>query len=175
MRSRSIDIKPRKCILKMDPDCAVCHAPANMACNCEARSLEVAVEQAENRMMQSVYDEIRSWVRLHAQDYILEYFKQLTERRKAAHAEHLDNLTSHAYYHYRAPPHPNEIAAAQATLKRGIDEDWRSSVQRYPEVLEYFYSLVSLSLPPDSDPSIKDPPLSAPSGGSRKAQRRSTQ
>ncbi|KAH7031223.1 uncharacterized protein B0I36DRAFT_362944 [Microdochium trichocladiopsis] len=158
----------------MDPDCAVCHAPASMACNCEARSLEVAVEQAETKMMQSVYDDVRNWVRLHAQDYILEYFKLLTERRKAAHAEHLDNLTSHAYYHYRAPPHPNEIASAQATLKRGIDEDWRASVQRYPEVLEYFYSLVTLSLPPDSDPSVKDPPLSA-LNGSRKAQRRSTQ
>ncbi|KAJ1333503.1 hypothetical protein MN608_03494 [Microdochium nivale] len=171
---REIDLKPHQCILKMDPDCAVCHAPATMACNCEAQSLEVAVEQAENRMMQSIYDEIRSWVRLHAQDYILEYFKLLTERRKTAHAEHLDNLTSHAYYHYRAPPHPNEIAAAQATLKRGIDDDWRASVQRYPEVLEYFYSLVTLTLPPDSDQSIKEPPLSA-LNGNRKVQRRSIQ
>lgn len=111
---------------------------------------------------------------MHAQDHILECFKVLTERRKAAHAEHLDNLTSHAYYHYRAPPHPNEIASAQATLKRGIDDDWRASVQRYPEVLEYFYSLVTLTLPPDSDPSIKNPPLSAPTS-SRKAQRRSIQ
>lgn len=82
-----------------------------------------------------------SWVRAHAQDYILEYFRLLTDRRKQAHTAHLDRITSHAYHFYQAPPHPNEIAAAQAALKRGIDEDWQASVQRYPEVLEYFYSL----------------------------------
>lgn len=122
-------------------------------------------------MMQSVYNDIRTWVRAHAQDYILEYFRLLTERRKAAHTSHIERLTAHAYHYYHAPPHPNEIAAAQATLKRGIDEDWQSSVQRYPEVLEYFYSLVELTLPPDNEPAVKDPPLSALSG-SRKVSRR---
>ena len=110
-------------------------------------------------------------MRAHAQDYILEYFRLLTERRKTAHTAHLDRITAHAYHYYHAPPHPNEIAAAQAQLKRGIDEDWQASVQRYPEVLEYFYSLVELTLPDDNEPAVKDPPLSALSG-SRKASRR---
>ncbi|KAI0840871.1 hypothetical protein F5Y06DRAFT_261949 [Hypoxylon sp. FL0890] len=167
------DHKQRKAIIRMDPDCAICHAPASLACDCEAKGLEIAVEQAEARMMQSVYNDIRSWVRAHAQDYILEYFRLLTERRKAAHSSHLERLTAHAYHYYHAPPHPNEIAQAQATLKRGIDEDWQSSVQRYPEVLEYFYSLVELTLPPDDEPAVKDPPLSALSG-SRKVSRRGT-
>lgn len=113
----------------------------------------------------------RSWVRAHAQDYILEYFRLLTERRKAAHAAHLDRINRHAFHYFHAPPHPNEIVAAQAQLKRGIDEDWQASVQRYPEVLEYFYSLVELTLPDDNEPAVKDPPLSALSG-SRKAGRR---
>ncbi len=43
----------------MDPDCAICHAPATMACDCEAKGLEVAVRQAEARMMQSIYNDIR--------------------------------------------------------------------------------------------------------------------
>ena len=110
-------------------------------------------------------------MRAHAQDYILEYFRLLTERRKTAHTSHLDRITAHAYHYYHAPPHPNEIAAAQAQLKRGIDEDWQASVQRYPEVLEYFYSLVELTLPDDDEAAVKDPPLSALSG-SRKAGRR---
>ncbi|KAK0714594.1 hypothetical protein B0H67DRAFT_644440 [Lasiosphaeris hirsuta] len=155
----------------MDPDCAICHAPATLACDCEAKGLEVAVRQAEARMMQSIYNDIRSWVRAHAQDYILEYFRLLTERRKTAHTAHLDRITAHAYHYYHAPPHPNEISAAQAQLKRGIDEDWQASVQRYPEVLEYFYSLVELTLPDDNEAAVKDPPLSALSG-SRKAGRR---
>lgn len=184
----------RKGVIRMDPDCAICHAPASMACECEAKGLEVAVRQAEARMMQSIYNDIRSvvppfppptnrhpdadsfhssWVRAHAQDYILEYFRLLTERRKTAHAAHLDRITAHAYHYYHSQPHPNEINAAQAQLKRGIDEDWQASVQRYPEVLEYFYSLVELTLPDDNEPAVKDPPLSALQG-SRKAARRGT-
>jgi hypothetical protein len=113
----------------------------------------------------------RTWVRAHAQDFILEYFRIQTERRKSQHSADLERITAQAYHYYHAPPHPNEIAAAQARLKRGIDEDWQSSVQRYPEVLEYFYGLVDLTLPDDNDPMVKDPPLSA-LGGSRKAGRR---
>ncbi|KAK2067724.1 hypothetical protein P8C59_001437 [Phyllachora maydis] len=122
--------------------------------------------------MQSVYNDIRNWVRAHAQDYILEYFRLLTDRRKAAHSAHLERISAHAFHYYHAPPHPNEISAAQAQLKRGIDEDWQASVQRYPEVLEYFYSLVDLTLPSDDDAKVKDPPLSALNGGARKAGRR---
>ncbi|QUC16865.1 uncharacterized protein UV8b_01106 [Ustilaginoidea virens] len=134
----------------------------------------MAIRQAEEHMMRSVYNDIRAWVRGHAQDYVLEYFRLLTERRKNAHSTHLDQITAHAFYHYNAPPHPNQIADAQATLKRGIDEDWQASVQRYPEVLEYFFSLVELTLPGDSEPAVKDPPLSA-LNGQRKATRRSAE
>ncbi|KAI1342377.1 hypothetical protein F5Y15DRAFT_302054 [Xylariaceae sp. FL0016] len=158
----------------MDPDCAICRAPANLGCDCEAKGLEIALKQAEARMMQSIYNDIRSWVRGHAQDYILEYFRLLTERRKDAHSQHLERLTQQAYHYYHAPPHPNEIAAAQATLKRGIDEDWQASVQRYPEVLEYFFSLVDLTLPPDDDSQVRDPPLSALSGSRKSGRRTST-
>ncbi|KAI0868842.1 hypothetical protein GGS24DRAFT_494242 [Hypoxylon argillaceum] len=166
--------KHRKSVIRMDPDCAICHAPATHACDCEAKGLEHAVQQAELRMMQSVYTEIRTWVRAHAQDYILEYFRLLTERRKSAHNQHIEQLTANAYHFYHAPPHPSELQAAQAALKRGIDEDWQSSVQRYPEVLEYFFGLVELNLPTEDDPAVKDPPLSAMNGAARKANRRNS-
>lgn len=91
----------------------------------------------------------------------------LTSRRKDAHASHLRRITERAAYYYHAPPHPTEIAAADAELKRGIDEDWKASVQRYPEVLEYFYGLVRLNLPREDDAAVKDPPLSA-LGGAKK-------
>lgn len=51
--------KPRKSVIRMDPDCAICKAPATTACGCEARGLETAVRQAEARMMQSIYNDIR--------------------------------------------------------------------------------------------------------------------
>ncbi|GJN66756.1 hypothetical protein PLIIFM63780_004224 [Purpureocillium lilacinum] len=173
MYTREPKEKPRrKSVIKMDPNCAICNAPATLACDCEAKGLEMAVRQAEDRMMRSIYSDIRSWVRAHAQDYVLEYFRLLAERRKNAHTAHLDQISAHAFYHYNAPPHPNQIADAQAMLKRGIDEDWQASVQRYPEVLEYYFGLVELTLPADDEPAVKDPPLSALNGGSRKAIRR---
>lgn len=46
-------------MVKMDPDCAICHAPATAACDCEAKGLETAIRQAEARMMQSIYQDIR--------------------------------------------------------------------------------------------------------------------
>lgn len=50
---------PLKTLDKMDPDCAICHAPATRACDCEANSLETAIRQAEARAMQSVFNELR--------------------------------------------------------------------------------------------------------------------
>lgn len=50
-----------KSVIKMDPDCAVCHLPADAACDCEAKGLDTAVKQAEAKVMNSIYSEIR-WV-----------------------------------------------------------------------------------------------------------------
>jgi hypothetical protein len=119
-------------------------------------------------MMDTHFAHIRGWVRGHAQDYILAYYDVLTTRRKEAHNQHINALTSHYARVYHTHPHPAELARADTALKRGIDEDWRASVQRYPEVLEYFYSLVEMTLPDDNDAAVRDPPLSALSGA-RKA------
>jgi hypothetical protein len=59
MYTRDYKPKSRKSVIRMDPDCAICHAPATLACDCEAKGLEVAVRQAEARMMQSIYNDIR--------------------------------------------------------------------------------------------------------------------
>lgn len=47
-------------------------------------------------------------------------------------------------------------------------------MQRYPEVLEYFYSLVEMSLPSDEDVAVRDPPLSALSGARKRHRERAT-
>lgn len=54
-----------------------------------------------------------------------------------------------------------QIQDAHAELKRGIDADWRSSVLRYPEVLDYFYSLVEVRIPDDRSPRVIEPPFAA--------------
>lgn len=114
----------------------------------------------------------RNWVRSHAQDYILNYFGMLRARRKDLHAANIQRITDRAWHFYRAQPHPSEIANADMELKRGIDEDWKASVQRYPAVLEYYYSLVDLSLPGDDEPHVLDPPMSALSGAKQRVRLR---
>ena len=59
MYNREYKHNTKKSLIRMDPDCAICHAPATLACDCEAKGLEVAVRQAESRMMQSIYNDIR--------------------------------------------------------------------------------------------------------------------
>ncbi|KAI1007753.1 hypothetical protein K3495_g483 [Podosphaera aphanis] len=143
----------------VDPDCAICSQPAAVNCMCEARGLDIAVKQAEQKMMTSVNLEIRSWVRIHARDHILAYFNMLKRRREEVHARNLNRLHDHAAYYYHRPPHPSDLALADAEHKRGVDEDWKLSVQRYPEVLEYFYGLVEFTLPSDDDPNVSDPQI----------------
>ena len=46
-------------LIRMDPDCAICHSAANLRCDCEAKALEQAITHAENQMMRSMYQDIR--------------------------------------------------------------------------------------------------------------------
>lgn len=45
-------------------------------------------------------------------------------------------------------------------LQRGIDDDWRTAVQRYPEVLDYFYSMVAWTVRGDCSPGQRGPTVS---------------
>lgn len=107
----------------------------------------------------------RDWVIRHAREHVLHRFEHLTATRKVAHATYLSSLPYYQIYmQYSGHPplHPvalaqlqAQISEAHAELKRGIDADWRASVLRYPEVLDYFFSLVEVRLevsePPGSD------------------------
>jgi hypothetical protein len=111
------------------------------------------------------------WVINHARHHIQVAFKRLTSIRQHAQTAYLNSLPHYDVYmrFSGAPPiHPmyiqqlqSQIAEAHAEFKRGIDLDWRASVLRYPEVLDYFYSLVELRLPGEADRSVVEPPFAA--------------
>jgi len=153
------------------PNCAICNAPAYPECPCEADRLQIAVKQAEARIMEDRLAEIRDWVINHARQHILNAFERLTSNRKGMHAAYLASLPNYEIYmRYSGHPpiHPmylsqlqTQIAEANAELKRGIDADWRASVLRYPEVLDYFYGLVDLRLPDDRSREVVEPPFAA--------------
>ncbi len=83
----------------------------------------------------------------------------------------IERITAHAYHYYHAPPHPNELAGAQEQLAKALSEDWRTSFQQYAHVVEYFYSLVELTLPDDRQPEIVTPAL----GSTEKSPKKRTQ
>jgi hypothetical protein len=107
----------------------------------------------------------------HSRQHILNQFERLGSTRKAAHSAYLASLPNYSIYmQYSGHPpiHPmyidnlqRQIAEAHAELKRGIDADWRASVLRYPEVLDYFYSLVELKLPSERSSRVVEPPFAA--------------
>jgi hypothetical protein len=85
-----------------------------------------------------------------------------------AYLASLPNYEVYVRFSGHPPIHPmyvatlqTQIAEANAELKRGIDADWRASVLRYPEVLDYFYSLVELKLPDERSPRVIEPPFAA--------------
>lgn len=114
---------------------------------------------------------VSEWVLAHARHHIQLAFQRLTTIRQHAQTAYLNSLPHYDVYmrFSGAPPiHPmliaqlqSQIAEAHAEFKRGIDLDWRASVLRYPEVLDYFYSLVEVSPPGDDDPRIMKPPFAA--------------
>lgn len=90
--------------------------------------------------------------------------------RQDDHSRHLNHLREQAaqYYGYAMVLPPQEVMKANDRLRAGLDECWKQSVNRYPEVLEYYYSLVQFELPSDKDPDVSDPSLSALAGASRR-------
>ncbi|KAH7135604.1 hypothetical protein B0J11DRAFT_547483 [Dendryphion nanum] len=153
------------------PNCAICNAPADPECPCESERLQIAVKQAEKRAMEGRLAEIRDWVVSHARQHILNAFLNLSSHRKQAHTAYLSSLPNYTVfmqYSGNPPIHPvyiaqlqTQIAEANSDLKRGIDADWRASVLRYPEVLDYFYSLIELRIPNDREQRVAEPPFAA--------------
>lgn len=107
----------------------------------------------------------------HARTHIQSAFQRLVGIRQTAQTAYLNSLPYYDVYmrFSGAPPiHPmcvqqlqSQIAEAHADFKRGVDLDWKASVLRYPEVLDYFYSLVVLKAPSDAHPGVVDPPFAA--------------
>ncbi|XXG96334.1 Arp2/3 complex subunit, actin nucleation center [Hypoxylon texense] len=149
----------RNSVIRMDPDCAICHAPASHACDCEAKALEIAIKQAESRMMPSVRNDLRTWVRNHAQNIVegdfLDYTRQIESRQRQRSA--------------------GEAAPGQEpSIREQVNAGWSTAVQSYPKALEYYYSLVQVGFPDDNDPAVRDPkPLNEPRGAGKAVRRRS--
>ena len=66
----------------------------------------------------------------------------------------------------------SEINRAQTTFQAGVDDDWRRSCLKYPEVLDYYFSLVEVGFPDDRDAIVSDPRFGGSINGTRKLKAR---
>lgn len=143
----------------IDPDCAICGAPGLDLCKCEGLELEAAVNRAEDIMLTSCLEQIREWVKLRARNFILGYYERLADHHETEYRERIIEIESCPAPYYNSPQFFEELDHEEAKLKFNINEAWKASVQRYPEVLKYFYSLVDISRPNDSDDCVTSPPI----------------
>ncbi len=72
---------------------------------------------------------------------------------------HLDQITAQCAYHYNGPPAPAMLARACEEYRHGVSEDWSRSVQKYPEILQYYFGLTEVNLPRDDALSVTNPPM----------------
>jgi hypothetical protein len=109
----------------------------------------------------------RHWALRHAREWIIHTFNQMVDVRKQQYEAHLATVPYfdlYKIYSGRPPisaPQMHQLrmsmSAAQNAYQRGIDEDWKNSLQRYPEVLDYYFNLVEFKLPGEKSVAVQEP------------------
>jgi hypothetical protein len=103
----------------------------------------------------------------HAKDQVLNMFHEMKQARYQAHISYLQTLPCYTIYQ-KFGGHPpldapqvhvlnQQISHAQAIFQAQVDDDWRRSCMRYPEILDYYFRLIAFQFPEDEDASITQP------------------
>ena len=75
------------------------------------------------------------------------------------HDQRLSDMHDQALYHGYVAMDPTLRAQEAGKLQHGLNEDWKSALLRYPDVLDHFYGQVRLDLPDDDDEELGGGPL----------------
>ncbi|CAF3570952.1 unnamed protein product [Fusarium graminearum] len=140
----------RLAVIRMDPDCAICRAPANMGCDCEAKGLDIAVKQAENKVIVPQAKEIRRWVR----DKVRKNFNYDKTTTDSAKKETESQCGGSSTNNDLRGINGGEVLDGPALYTSSGSNNGGLS-----EALDYYFGLVELRLPADNDPSVCNPPL----------------
>lgn len=164
-------------LAEVEPSCAICGGRQYPECPHESDSLQLALNQAIARW--AGMKKVREWVLDHARNEVMSIFQELKNARRQAHVAYLHTIPCFSLYqkfHGSPPVHPmqlqslqQQISHAQELYKSGVDEDWRRSCLKYPDVLDHFFNLVDLDFPDDTDSSVQTPQFGGSAKGPRKA------
>ena len=114
---------------------------------------------------------------------ILYSYENLASQRQQQYEAHLSTLQCYnLYVIYRGnPPIPPdqlhrltvEMQQAREYLQTNLNQDWAACLQKYPDTLDYFFSLVDAAVPRDDDPRVEQPVISgAPTPGEKKRKKK---
>ncbi|EHK50331.1 hypothetical protein TRIATDRAFT_289101 [Trichoderma atroviride IMI 206040] len=133
----------RKTMAMIDPDCAICHSPAPLECDCEAKLLEFAIKHSEEKIMARIYRDIRMWATGHAQDLILEHFKEYLEQplnpenslQEQEQKVELEEIPKHHEQDHQEQDHPKQDHQEQGHQEQGHEKkrDKKVRTQGYQE------------------------------------------
>lgn len=147
-----------------DPNCFFCHASPAIECGCESSRFELAERRTERKFFEPVKQDLRNWVRRRAEKSVLKEFEFRRGEMKQD-----QNVTAAS----------REDIDPEGVLQKASSDVWAECYQQYPDVMDYFYSLVDFKLPGNNDEKVRNPtPLwdgidtvlaSEPSDGSQSA------
>ena len=66
---------------ELTPNCAICYRPDAEVCKCEDRAFQIAVKQAEHRVLWPLRQDLVSWVRRKAQDHVFSDYRLYWDNR----------------------------------------------------------------------------------------------
>lgn len=113
------------------------------------------------------WTDYRHWAFNHAREWVHFTFNQMVDIRRQQYEAHLATIPYYDLFNIYSgrPPIPPaqmhdlrvQMSAAHGAYQRGVDEDWKNSLNRYPEVLDYYFSLVEFKLPSDKSVAVQEP------------------
>ncbi|KAL1305558.1 hypothetical protein AAFC00_007165 [Neodothiora populina] len=164
------------------PHCAICGGDSSV-CGHEEERLKRALNEAQSRWLAN--EQIRGarhWVLSHAREMILFTYHGLEAQRRAQYEAHLVTIPYYNLYQIYQdgaplPPHQLENLKAQIHqawehMHRTLDKDWQNCLQKYPELLDYYFSLVKLEVPEEQDTRVEHPMINQGEKKRRRDKRR---
>ena len=115
---------------------------------------------------------------------ILNTYQTLADTRQHQYEQHLSTLQCYnLFVIYRGDPpipadqlhrHNIEMKQARDYLQQNLNQDWAACLQKYPDTLDYFFSLVYAEVPADDDPRVEHPVIAGASVPGEKKRRNRT-
>lgn len=105
---------------------------------------------------------------------VLYTFENLSRQRRIQYQQHLETIPNYNLYQIYQDDSPlampqyqqlkSQMRQALDIYQKNLNSDWAISLQQYPKMLDYYFSLVYLAEPDDDDDRVVNPIVGATGG-----------